>query len=331
MKQKKAITILGIIILLCVIIGVVGLTLFKQRQDDKYIKTAKGNDISRYEWMEMLCEQSGLTEYQNENPYFKDVNASDDYFPYVQSAAEWKVLADDTEFEGAGYASGRFVVLTAMKTIGERKLQIYLDSEQTITDRDYIQMALEHDLIKKEELPQGISRESAEAVLEKISNLYYTEFWVDDYEKVKYQEGVVEIPSGDILNKKDASEITVSEEMRANISTGSIVIFQPDKTGMKTARRVGGIADDGTLMLKDNVDLDEVIDSLVVSDNIEVTAQDIFDYYGLQETYSVEDMIYQKGDAEAIVPTWGFSGNIKIKDLRFLCMLRKMKKTKKVT
>ena len=35
------------------------------------IKNANADDkITRYEWMEMLCEQGGMVEYENKNSYF---------------------------------------------------------------------------------------------------------------------------------------------------------------------------------------------------------------------------------------------------------------------
>lgn len=58
---------------------------------------------------------------------------------------------------------------------GERKLRLYLDTKEALTEREYMQIALENNLIKEEELSQNISREAAKAVLEKLSNLYYTE------------------------------------------------------------------------------------------------------------------------------------------------------------
>ena len=119
------------------------------KQSDKYVRTAEEGDVTRYQWMEMLCRQSGLEEYRNSVPYYEDVNADNPYFSYIQSAVEWEVLDRDAKFEGDGYASGRFVVLTAMKTIGERKLMMYLGTEDTIEEDIYVKLAIENDLIQQ--------------------------------------------------------------------------------------------------------------------------------------------------------------------------------------
>lgn len=275
-----------------------GAMLFKNRNI-----TVDENAITRYEWLEMLCEQSGLTEYQNEEPYYKDVNTGNVYFSYIQSAVEWNVLESGKKFEGDDYASGRFVLITAMKSLGERKLKLYLDIEKTITDDVYVQTALEHDLLKKEELSQGISREAAERVLEQIAGLKYTEFWIDDYERAEYQDGVVEIDSQDILDKKeDGSEITVSENILSDILVGTIIVYPPDNSGMKAAKRVGNIDERGNLTLVDDVEQDEVLETLIVSDIVEVTVQDIFNYYGLKEEYSAGNMAYNRDFPAAMMP-----------------------------
>lgn len=309
--MKKSIIVFGIPLLIGICLGGIGFVLFSQRQDDKYIKTANEDDISRYEWMEMLCEQSGLTEYQNEEPYYEDVNTNNSYFPYIQSAVEWDVLEEEKKFDGEGYASGRFVLITAMKSLGEKKLKLYLDTEESITDTVYVQTALEHNLLKKEELSRGISRESAERVLEQIANLKYTEFWVDDYEEVVYQDGVVEIAAEDILEKKeDGLEITVSEAILSDISEGTIIVYPPDKTGLKAAKRISKVEAGGKLTLADNVKQEEVLESFVVSDIVELTAQDIFNYYGMQAEYSADNMAYRQGSMETMMPVWDASKEI---------------------
>ncbi|MCM1415777.1 MAG: hypothetical protein NC430_07620 [bacterium] len=305
MDKKKRIIILAAVILALIVAGGIGTAIFLRGQDDKYVKSAAESDISRYEWMEMLCEQEGITEYQNAEPYYTDVSAENSYFDYIQSAVEWDVLEEEKKFAGNSYASGRFVLLTAMKSLGERNLKLYLDTDDSITDAVYLQAALECDLLTEEELPQGISGETAERVLEQLAELKYTEFWADDYEKVVYQDGVVEIASEDILEKKqDGLEITVSKPVLSDIAEGTIVVYQPDQTGLKAAKRVNKVETGGKLTLVDNVKQEEVLESLVVSDIVELTAQDIFNYYGMQAEYSADNMVYRQGLDGNAMPVW---------------------------
>ncbi|MCM1263019.1 MAG: hypothetical protein NC313_09900 [Butyrivibrio sp.] len=309
--NKKTTIILTSLIIALIGIGCIGAALLLRGRDDKYIKSAEEGDISRYEWMEMLCSQSGITEFQNTEPYFTDVSADSPYFAYIQSAVEWEVLEEDKAFEGDGYASGRFVLLTAMKSLGEKNLKLYLNTEDSITDDVYLQTALEQDLLAEEELAQGVSMETAEQVLEQIALLKYTVFWADDYEEVVYQDGVVEIAPADILAvNEDGSEITVSENAVSAIAVGTIIVYQPNNVGLKTAARVVNVDENGKLTLTDDVEMEEVLESLVVSDIVELSAEDIFNYYGLAQEYTAEDIVYKQGSAGAMMPMWGASKEI---------------------
>lgn len=284
-KKRKSFLVL-VTATIGIIIGLFILHSFTQNKNDKYVKSAEDGDITRYEWMEMLCAQTGITEYQSETPYFSDVEKDSTYYSYLQSAVEWEILDSTTNFDGENYASGKFVALTAMKTIGERKLQIYLDTEKNITDDDYIKLAIEHGLIQEQQLLEGLSIEECEYVLNTLKNLYFGEFWKDDYSKVVYQSGVIELSSGDVLQcNTDCSEIVVADNVRDSLKIGSIIVFEQKNTRLKIAREITGIDSDGTLSLN-LAELDRVVESLTVSDITELTFTDIVNYYGLGEDYN---------------------------------------------
>lgn len=313
MKQRKPIIVLSAIILLCIGMICLGILIFSSRKDDKYIKTAEEGDISRYKWMELLCEQSGLTEYKSAVPYYEDVNANGPYFPYIQSAVEWGVLVSDGDFEGDGYASGRFVAVTAMKSIGERKLMMYLDTEDVISDDAYLKLAMEHGLIEKEKLAEGVSEEKCEQILETLQELYFNEFWRDDYARVVYQEGVVELSPDEVVRSNtDGSEIVVSDSASDMLETGDIIVFEEKNTKLKYARRINGKIPDGTLSLSP-VELEQAVESLTVSDIREVTFEDIVKSYASEDAYSlhhIDDWQDGAGFIETNFLSGNFSGNV---------------------
>lgn len=51
-----------------------------------------GGFVSRGEWIEMLSTAFGMDSYIENTPFYSDVPADNEYFTYVQSAAEWQVL-----------------------------------------------------------------------------------------------------------------------------------------------------------------------------------------------------------------------------------------------
>ena len=287
MNKKRIIILMLFIVAISTLVGIVityGIS--KMRMADKAEFVNEGN-ITRYEWIEMLCTQTGITEYQSETPYFSDVEKDSTYYSHLQSAVEWEILDASADFDGENYASGKFVALTAMKTIGERKLQIYLDTRNDITDDDYIKLAIEHGLIQEQQLLEGLSIEECEYVLKALKSLYFGEFWKDDYSQVIYQSGVIELSSSDVLQcNTDCSEIVVADNVRDSLKIGTIIVFEQKNTRLKIAREITEIDSDGTLTLG-SVELDQVVESLTVSDITELTFSDIVNYYGLGEDYDV--------------------------------------------
>lgn len=286
MNKKRTVILILFIVAISILVGIVIIYDISKMRIVGNAEFVNEGDITRYEWIEMLCTQTGITEYQSETPYFSDVEKDSTYYSYLQSAVEWKILDPTTNFDGENYASGKFVALTAMKTIGERKLQIYLDTENDITDDDYIQLAIEHSLIQEQQLLEGLSIEECEYVLITLNNLYFGEFWKDDYSKVVYQSGVIELSLDDVLQcNTDCSEIVVADNVRDSLKIGSIIVFEQESTRLKIAREITEIDSDGTLALG-SVELDQIVESLTVSDITELTFSDIVNYYGLGEDYN---------------------------------------------
>lgn len=251
----------------------------------------------------MLCEQTGIIQYQNETPYFAGVNKNNVYFPYLQSAAEWEVLDASADFDGENFASGKFIALTAMKTIGERKLQIYLDTENDITDDDYIKLAIEHGLIQEQQLLEGVSIEECEYVLNTLKDLYFGEFWKDDYSKVIYQSGVIELSLDDVLqSNSDCSAIIVSDNIRDSLKIGTIIVFEQESTKLKIAREITEMDSDGTLSLSP-VELNQVVESLTVSDITELTFSDIVNYYESEENYDAINALSTRQNTGKLIDT----------------------------
>lgn len=265
-----------------ILLGIILLCYFV-KNDRFHVKSAGAEDVTRYEWVKMLCEQTGITEYRNETAYFSDVSKDNAYFPYLQSAVEWGLLSPAGDFDGEEYASGKFVALTAMKTINESKFQILLDTKDVLTDNAYIELAIEHNLITKKQLTTGISKEQCEQILEALDRLFFSEYWKDNYVNVVYQDNVLELTNKDVLQiSNDYLEIIVADTIRGSLTTGTVIVFEAQDTKLKIAREITGIGADGTLSLS-AVELDRVVESLVVSDITELTFEDIINYYELQK------------------------------------------------
>lgn len=304
MKNKRVVFI--ILVIIAVLAGIVVAYSFFKNKDNRYVTSAIEGDVTRYEWIEMLCGETGMTQYENQMPYFQDVLEGNPHFATIQSAVEWKLLDETSDFCGDEYAVGQFIALTAMKSIGEYKIQLHLDTEDTVSDDIYIELATGLGLMEEENLSRSFSKEECENILDKLRELYFGEFWKDDMESVSYQGNVLELAREDILQENENGlEIKITDRMLPEVKEGTIVIFEYGNSGLKAARKVIGIEGDGKLLLSDDVELDEVLDSLVISDITEVSVEDILNYYGLREGISpVNSLTNMKDNGGRFVPAF---------------------------
>lgn len=278
MKNNKKYIFIAFAICLIILIG--GILFFLKRNS-----AADENIITRHEWIEMLTKQMGMQEYKAETP----------------------------DFDGAEPATGQFIALTAMKAIGESKFRISFGIEEAVTDDTYMEFALEHGLIEKEKLKKGFTREECEQVLETLKNLYFSEFWMDDYSNVEYQDGVIELSSVNLLQSNmDGSEILVTDDVLKSCEVGKIIVFEQENTNFKLARKITGIDSDGRLTL-DAAELGEVVEFLTVSDITELTFDDIVNYCGLDENISAENSLMFQQNSAGLINAAVFSGEVNSK------------------
>ena len=238
---------------------------------------SKLEGVTRYAWIYNLTENFQIIKHQNESPYYKDVTEDNIYFENIQAAYEWGVLDKQKNFHGDDVATGEFIALTAMKAIGCYKVQIYLGLSELPDDKDYLNLALQKEVISKDALQQGMTQEQALEVLGRAQDLYYSELWIDDYVNIQYQKDVVELKKEDILEvNDDLTQIQITEDALQKVEKSSSVILPENIAGTCVARKVADIQEDGTVKLED-AQLNDVIRSYAVSDMEKISGQDIIE------------------------------------------------------
>lgn len=270
--KKQIILICGVVV--AIIAVIIGLSSFHEKDI---------NGISRYEWIQMLVEKFGVNEVSDKSPYFEDVDSDNEYFSCVQSAYEWGIIDNDSPFNGEEACDGEFVAITAMKAVGKYKVQIYLEKEDEPTSKDYIELAIQEKLIEKKQLEEGISAEEGNKILSQVFELYQHGLWKDDVCNIEYQDGIIEIAKEDIIAlNEDYSEIELSDEFEESIQEGCIIIFEDSKTGEKIAKKINHALDKTSYIL-DGVELEEVIESVMISDVMAVSKDNVVSYYELAD------------------------------------------------
>lgn len=268
MKKKIIIGVSATVIVIAAIAAgvIMGVSSKKKSSNDINVSckavVTKNDDITCYDWLKKLCNKMGV---EAEN--------------YRKAAKENGYITDSDEFSNDDIASGGFMALTSMRAMGEGKMQIYLGTDDAISDNTNIELAVNNNLIAEDSLDRGFSDQEADGILDKFDDLYYGEFWPEDIENVSYKENVSQLQFFDIKDyKEDENIIYIDESAAKNLKKGDTFVF--DYMGEKIAKKIVENMGNGTFSLEDP-EIDEVFNTLVVSDLASIGIDDIISYYGL--------------------------------------------------
>lgn len=268
MKKKIIISVsAAVIVIVAIAAGIVtGDSSKKKSSNDINVSckaaVTKNEDITCYDWLKKLCNKTG-------------VEAED----YRKAAKEYGYITDSDEFSNDDIASGGFMALTSMRAMGEGKMQIYLGTDDAISDNTNIELAINNNLIAEDSLDRGFSDQEADGILDKFDDLYYGEFWPEDIENVSYKENISQLQFFDIKDyKEDENIIYIDESAAKNLKKGDTFVF--DYMGEKIAKKIVENMENGTFSLEDP-EIDEVFNTLIVSDSASIGIDDIISYYGL--------------------------------------------------
>lgn len=268
MKKKIIIGVsAAVIVIMAIAAGIVTGALSKKKSSNDInvsckAAVTKNEDITCYDWLKKLCNKMGIE--------------ADDY---RKAAKEYGYITDSDEFSNDDIASGGFMALTSMRAMGEGKMQIYLGTDDEISDNTNIGLAINNNLIAEDSLDRGFSDQEADGILDKFDDLYYGEFWPEDIENVSYKENISQLQFFDIKDyKEDENIIYIDESAAKNLKKGDTFVF--DYMGEKIAKKIVEDMGNGTFSLEDP-EIDEVFNTLIVSDSASIGIDDIISYYGL--------------------------------------------------
>lgn len=95
------------------------------------------------EWIKELDEQAGISEFKQNQPYFMNVPEESEYYSYVQSAVEWKILDPSYAFDPDAGLTKEWTAYTLMNLAHrEQKENQQINDIGTSNFQDQIQMAV---------------------------------------------------------------------------------------------------------------------------------------------------------------------------------------------
>ncbi len=284
-KYRKLIVFITLLLIISVVVSIF-ISIKKKKNyeevtDNKSeIENSMEEYITRFEWIQLLCNNMGIKEYDQLEPYFQDVAKDSEFFDFVQAAIEDGIIDKTEKFEGDKPATGYFIALTSIRTIGEKKLQIIYNLTDEMTDKMAVQLAVDKGLVYQQELESEVIRERSYKILDKLQELYFGDFWIKNYEMVTYQEGVISVDGSDL------------SEIIQKVDEGSIVVHKNPNTELRTAFKVMDKLEDGSLVIDNQLKLEEIYSYIAVSDMKEVTFEDIINSYQFEDNTRIVDSSY---------------------------------------
>jgi len=292
----------AVIVIAAIAAGVImGVSSKKKSSNDINVSckavVTKNDDITCYDWLKKLCNKMGI-----------------EVEDYRKAAKENGYITDSDEFSDGDIASGGFMALTSMRAMGEGKMQIYLGTDDEISDNTNIELAIDKDLIAEDSLDKGFSDEEADGILDKFDDLYYGEFWPDNIENVSYKENISQLEYFDIKDyKEDDNIITLDDSAARNLKKGDTFVF--DYKGDKVSKKIGENMGNGTFSLEDP-EIEDVFDTLIVSDSVSIDIDDIISYYGLDnvEVSAGNPVTTMAADVSGNIHSKGFAIEAEVND-----------------
>ncbi|HHU71353.1 MAG TPA: hypothetical protein GXZ21_04870 [Clostridiales bacterium] len=200
-NKRKLLTILISLLILIIISGTVVLVYYngKDKASDSTSLDNDKSEITRGEWIEVLARSLGMDDFQNDEPYFEDVNRENDIYHYVQSCYEWNVFKfEDKEIKPDEPATRDFMIKTSILATG-----IDTGQQGEAEEEDLLLYALENgfiDSIEPRYLNETVTMGESVSVSEWTTDTYLNKEFVE-YENIEINEDIInytELTSNDI-------------------------------------------------------------------------------------------------------------------------------------
>ncbi len=264
-KLQRILSLLLVLVMLC------GLTSSCSCQNFSFEEKGKtqnvgadsdgGEKITRGQWAKMLGDQFGLDSCLSMTPYYEDVDATNQYFIYIQSGAEWQIYSlEDTSFKPDEYATTEFILETSMKAAELAGADV--STEEVVdmaSDKNLIVADKEDTKEVEEKLQENPTAEYAELVAE-WAKLEYQNKEVEEYIDVVVKDTVIDMM--DTVIDENGSFTASTTDLKA----GDVIMTAPTKTDPAgVARKVTEVTYDeaqNAVVMTEQPSLEDVFEAL---------------------------------------------------------------------
>lgn len=269
----------------------------------------KNNDedsITRGEWIVMLSKAFGMDSYIGETPYYEDISSASQLFPYVQSSAEWNVLAifSDAQLKPDAKITREEVGSTAAIAAGYVVSEEQYDSKGNFDPTLSIEYAVQCGILENSsKLSKAASPEECERAITAARTAYLNSP-IAEKMVVDLSDDLVDLTA---LNSEQYAE----ENGRLTFSSIPFVRTSGDKVSLDTEAGVVEIGVGDILLIAPTAEkptgvaykvsaIEEIGDELVITTE-EPSLCDLYDELDVSTTVSVDsdDIIWLTGTGDS--------------------------------
>lgn len=231
-------------------------------------KDPEKEPLTQGELCSMVCDEFGMYDFEQSEPYIESVTEESPYFEAVQKCVEWGIIdADNSDFDvnsEVTEAELAEILVNAGNLLGEEA-----------NTEDKIEFAIKNDLVgtrpdgtinANKSVTLGEAQTAVSAAQEMWANPNY-----DEYLDYKLKDGVTEISKEDIHYENGS--LIVTADAASGLKEGSIYLA-PDEYGFIGAYRVNVIQDTGNgsfvISNDDSLKLEDVVESLSYQESKDV-------------------------------------------------------------
>lgn len=232
--------------------------------------------LTRGQWITMLAQRFGMTDYFSDTPYYSDVDSDSEIFQFVQSCYEWGILSTGTDtFKPDEIATTGFVISTSVLATGINYSEYMTgdDPNEGILGLANAKGITNIKYGEDSKLTEGICLVEAAVILNSAVTCYLEEDNGDEnYAVATYKEDVVDkTEEENLVINDDASQVTMSKEQAEDIQEGTVFLVPteefPEGYALKAVSKTTN--EDGTCVVNtERPEIYEVLDAVDIDSTV---------------------------------------------------------------
>ena len=269
MKKRNCYITTVLLILICVLTGC-----GKTGGGGSDTSAAGSEKLSKGEWIGLLGDQFGYTDYETTDDYYSDVTSDYEYYDEIQACAEWEVLTEEKELHPEDTATWQYAIETSVRAIGIDKIN-KSDAGVEVNEDNLIDF-FDEKIANIKAGDNGDSVLSAQltttdaSLILKYAYDYANNLTLPQKLEYTYNEAVKEASEQDIQLDSTSNTGTIQA---GSYAEGDVIYVEATENAPASAIRINSI--ENNEFTYESVGMEDVYEELQVSGTFEGTVIDI--------------------------------------------------------